>query len=247
VAERQRVPDLVRDHELHEAAHERVGEGELLHARVEVPTCEKYHDRCRFMMLWNICTSASRISPLRGSTVLGPTAFSVADGQPAHHAHVRVLAAEDGRRVARHRAGDDALLEAGGLERGLPLLDAAARPLDEPRGRGRVDVVRDRALRVAEVPLAPLRALEAPAVDEPAAAHALLARAEVGALRVEEADALVVQARLHRHVGEPDERVVVELRPRGRRPNRAASGLGCAGSCGAAWKVCEASISTFAG
>jgi hypothetical protein len=31
-------------------------------------------------MLWKTCTSASRISPLRGSTVLGPTAFSLADG-----------------------------------------------------------------------------------------------------------------------------------------------------------------------
>ena len=40
----------------------------------------KYHARFRLVTLWKICTSASRISPLRGSTVLGPTAFSVALG-----------------------------------------------------------------------------------------------------------------------------------------------------------------------
>ena len=44
------------------------------------PTCDTYHIAARFWMLWYINTSASRISPLRGSATCGPCAFSTVDG-----------------------------------------------------------------------------------------------------------------------------------------------------------------------
>jgi hypothetical protein len=43
--------------------------------RSTAPACTKYHERSRFMTWCSICTSASRISPLRGSTTLGPAAL----------------------------------------------------------------------------------------------------------------------------------------------------------------------------
>src|SRR5215204_1270327 len=40
----------------------------------------KYQIRCSSMMLWYMYTSASRISPERGSLTLGPCAFAMSDG-----------------------------------------------------------------------------------------------------------------------------------------------------------------------
>ena len=44
------------------------------------PTCTKYQERSRFITLWCIWMSASRISPVRGSEMCGPKAFSVVEG-----------------------------------------------------------------------------------------------------------------------------------------------------------------------
>ena len=44
------------------------------------PTCTKYQSWARFITLWNIWMSASRISPVRGSWTWGPMAFSICDG-----------------------------------------------------------------------------------------------------------------------------------------------------------------------
>jgi hypothetical protein len=59
----------------------------MLRARVELPHLVKFQARCRFMMLWTSAVGVG-ISPLRGSTVLGPTAFSVALGSQRTIEHV---------------------------------------------------------------------------------------------------------------------------------------------------------------
>ena len=56
------------------------GNGNVCARLSRCPTCEKYQLRCRSMMLWYIWTSASMISPVRGSVVLGPTALATGDG-----------------------------------------------------------------------------------------------------------------------------------------------------------------------
>src|SRR4051812_48139919 len=101
-----------------------------------------------------------------------------------------------------HVTRDDAVLEAGRLERGLPVEDRLADP-GLPLIRGvRIDIVHDRLFRIAEISFAAIRALEAIPRDVPLRARDLLIGAEVSRLDGEETDALVGVARHHRLLGQ---------------------------------------------
>ena len=138
-------------------------------------TCVKYQERCRFSTLWNMRTEPFRISPVRGSCTCGPTAFSVVDGSQ------RTI-------VWRMSSGDQSGSFAGASPATMPSLKPAASNAgchssmpSRTHGfhhvrRRRVDVVRDRLLRVAEVAGAAVRALEAVLRDVAALRRALLRR-----------------------------------------------------------------------
>ena len=56
------------------------GSGSVLARGSSGPTWTKYQFRARFITLWWNWMSLSMISPLRGSLMCGPEAFSVVDG-----------------------------------------------------------------------------------------------------------------------------------------------------------------------
>ena len=145
-----RVADLVRDDEL--AAGGPSSESGIGSLRARGSSCAawvKYQSRWRFSTFWNMRTEPLRISPVRGSLTCGPTAFSVVLGQPADHRVADVLGRPVGI-VGRRVAATMPFLEAGRLERGLPVDDRLAHPRLPLLRRVRVDVVDDRLLRRAE-------------------------------------------------------------------------------------------------
>ena len=87
--------------------------------------CTKYQSRTSLSTLWYIRTSASRISPVRGSLTCGPKAFSVVEGSQRMVEYAGILRVPVGVFAARRGIlADDRVLEAGRLEGRLPHLDA---------------------------------------------------------------------------------------------------------------------------
>src|SRR5205085_1091677 len=95
------------------------------------------------------------------------------------------------RIAGRNVSWNDAVLESRGLERRLPIDDRLSDPRLPLIGRVRIDVVDDRLLRVAEIALFAIRALETPARDERSRRCHLIRRAEINGANREEARALV--------------------------------------------------------
>ena len=115
---------------------------------------------------------------MRGSWTCGPDGVLDRRRQPAHHRVADVF----GRPIGifhRDFAGDDRVLEARRLERRLPIENRLSNPRLPLIWRVRIDVVDDGLLRIAEIALPAVGALQTPARDESLARRHLLVRSEI--------------------------------------------------------------------
>ena len=148
--------------------------------------------------------------------------------QPAHHRYARIFATEF--RIVRRIFGDNSVTESRFLERPLPLFDALLHPRLCPQRRRRIHIVCDRLHRLADGGVRILL-FKPPAVDEHTIRYALLTGSEILRRSAEPDHAFVPEPRLHWHIGQLDDRKVVELSRRaGRRC--AAESLRCGSRAG---------------
>ena len=247
VLQADRVADLVRDAELEQLAHQRVGEGNRARARIdlrrlrEVPVLHQLDE-----VVEDPRRAVEDLTGARIAARCGPTEFSTVDGSQRTIVW-RMSSGDQSGSFAGTSPGDDAVLEARRLERRLPVENRLANPRLPLLRRVRIDVVDDRLLRIAEIALAPIRALETPARDELASRFATCSlRAEVDRAHGEESDALVGAARAHRLLGQPHDAPVRDdalRRPRAAGDRRRTAAV----RRGAGVPVCVASISTLSG
>ena len=123
-------------------------------------------------------------------------------GQPANHRVTNILRAEIGI-VFRRRGdfGDDGVLESGGFEGRLPILDAAFHPGDPFGGCSGVDPIDDGLHGFREL-RGGIFLFQAPAADVAATRRALFVAAIVHLAHGKIADSVVKNTRRHRIIGE---------------------------------------------
>ena len=151
VRQAERVPDFVRDHELHEPTLQRVGERQLGRARIErtdlrpVPPRLQGHDVVVHVHVGVEDLAGARVRVVRTVRVLDrrrqPPDARVAG---IFHRPIGIFL------LAGRFLGDDRVAEARGLERHLPFFDALLDPRHEPGRRRRIDVVDDRLHRLGD-------------------------------------------------------------------------------------------------
>ncbi len=211
VVEPQCVAYLVGGDEPDQLAHLGVTERHLLRVRVrgrrlhEVPVPQQVHDVVEPADVGLQDLAAARVVDVRAIRVLHGAGEIADDGVAG------VLGIELGVLLRRRRVfGEDGVLEAGRLERPLPVLDALLEVGPPLLRRRRVDVIDDGVDGLdefaARVGLG-VRRFEPPAKDVLPFLGALRLPAIVGLFEIEEADALIEEARLHRDGGQEHHRV----------------------------------------
>ena len=204
VLQADRVTDLVRDAPLEELAHQRIGEGNRPCAGIDLSGLREVP---RLHQRYEVVKDARRaVEDFTGARIAHVRTDGVFDGrrEPSHHRVADVLGRPVGI-IRRHLAGNDGVLEAGCLERWLPIENRLTNVRLPLLRRRRIDVVHDRLLRIAEVSFVPVRALESPARDVFLVDRALVTRSEVGRANAEEADSLVGASRRHRLLRQPND------------------------------------------
>ena len=129
VLEAERVADFVRHDVFEQAAHQVVGQRQLLRARIErahlheVPVAGQVHDVVIELDVRVEDLAGARIADVRAAGVLG------GGGQPADDGVAHVFGTPVGVLLRRGRfLADDGVLEAGGLEGLVPVFDALLEP-----------------------------------------------------------------------------------------------------------------------
>ena len=198
------MTDFVRCNEFNETSHQGVGKRERLCAFVEmthlreIPVALQVHEVVVHLHIGVNDLAGARIGRTR------PEGVRNGRRQPAHHCDRCVFAREVG--IVGRIGGDDALAESRNFKRGLPLFDATLDPRLEPGRCCRINVVRDRFFRHAQIADHLVRALEPPARDVATRQHALFGRTEIGFRFTEIADARIHESRNHRVVGQAHDR-----------------------------------------
>src|SRR5688500_6132238 len=215
------VSYFVRDYELDEPSHQRIGEGKLARSRIqrcnlrEVPVANQVE---------NIVEDADRaVENLSAAGIVnvGTVCVLSRGGQPAYHGVTDVI----WRPVRIFRrcgsvASDDCLAESCRFECRLPVLYSLPDPRDPLSRRCWIDVIHDRLDGFGDGRIRMLF-LQAPAGDVRSRDGAVLRCSEVSLTHLEESDATISESRPHRLQRETNHAPVREDALGGNRPETA--------------------------